>query len=49
MKKAYRTQDTIIRNNIYVMGMSERKRKAQSIFKTIMAKNIPNLGIEIDT
>lgn len=32
MKKAYRTRDTIIRINIYVMRISETERKAQKVY-----------------
>ena len=44
--------DTNKENNIYSLGISkgkEIKRWAESIFKTIIAENFPNLGREMDT
>ena len=37
------------RNNIYTMGIPEREeRGTESLFKEILAKNIPNMGIDMD-
>lgn len=39
------------RNNIHIIGIpegEEREEGAESIFKTIMAENLPNLGREMD-
>lgn len=50
VKKAYGLYDTMKRNNIHIMKIPEGEEKekgTKSIFKAIVAENVPNLGREM--
>ena len=53
MKKSEETLATLWEivktNNIWIMGIPEDENGTESMFKAIMAENIPNEGREMDT